>query len=981
MPARLPLIVMLLTCAAVSQGGRAASANRDVIPPIRLTPPVVAVEGLAAHQIVLDGEWLFLPQVPAGYRGNVGNAADWKRVTLPGYYALQGHGQSLTQPGQAIAYARQVDVPAEWSGRVVVLRFGSLDGLSRLWVNGIPVGSTDSAFMPVEFDVTDQLKPGGQNTIVVSLEWSLLTHWYEREMGGIGRSITLTALPQTNIARLHADSAVAGDGSTTVTAQVSIDHRTGRPAPLKLHLAVVDAAGRVVVAHTHDFVVADALTNLAIPIAVPGAEPWTHERPRLYTLRAELREEATPLMTAERRFGFRTIRIDGPTLTFNGHPLKLQGANYHLTYEGHGHFPPPELIRRDIERLRDMNLTILRSWPTPYADYLEHCDEIGMFTTVEVPMNLMIYAAGSRKDHGNDPSLETGVRQLAARMLEAYRSHPSILLWGVANECPYYPYFQRTAEWIRREDPARPVFFGSDNRIGIGIPGVQVNDDHYPRDGRTTWDNLGLIVGPGWEIPDDRPIIFSEWCHIHVNNQTELNFDWGIDDHWSYIAEAHRRWADATPQVLAGFIFKSAPYRGVGNTHPWRGLFEDDRRDNAYTWHTFKACAPIRVDRKSISIDRAASTISFRMRNALNFTDLSEVEFHWSRGQETGRVDVRGRPGETVDVRLPVAPTEGAPVTLRSISPRGFVLDEEVFEAPPADAPVPVIGEAIVRETPRHFVIEHGPTVWRLDRSTGQLSAESAQGKPLVTSGPHLVARPSQIQSWRVMNHDIANLARNWNATTVTRLDGHPAYFRAEGSYDAFGGAFDLRFEPDGLTVSYDFTRLQGDQPQDMFMVGVSLDVPSGFDTLDWQREALWSHYPPFHPGRARGVAPALGDGRWRTAAPPTQPAREHDRPWSQEIIGGVTRDFRSTRVHFRKAGLSDSEGARVGADSSGGQHFFACPRDPQDLSGGFTIHVLDHYNGGSELHLRKSLRLSPLELKAGDRVRGTARFLAVPGR
>jgi len=49
------------------------------------------------------------------------------------------------------------------------------------------------------------------------------------------------------------------------------------------------------------------------------------------------------------------------------------------------------------------------------------------------------------------------------------------------------------------------------------------------------------------------------------------------------------------------------------------------------------------------------------------------------------------------------------------------------------------------------------------------------------------------------------------------------------------------------------------------------------------------------------------------------------------------------------------------------------------DPAAGFMVHVLDHYNGGSELHLRKSLRLSPLETKAGDAVRGAAMFRVAP--
>jgi len=962
------VIRVLLLAAIVSM--QTAAAAGGPWPSVRLTPPVADVAGLTPHTINLDGEWLFLPETPVPYRGNVGDPANWKRVTLPGHYALQGYPERLKKAGESVAYGKLVDIPAKWRDHVIVLRFGSLDGLSRLWVNGVPVGSSDSAFMPVEFDITDQIRPGEKNGIAVTVEWSPLTHWFEREMGGIGRSITLMALPRTHISRLHVDSTWQPGGHGLAKALVTVDHRADVAQPFSLRLRVMDGnAAALVTEETRELMLAPGRNEHVIELPVMHALPWSHEKPALYILQVDLVRDRKSFMTAHRRFGFRSIEIDGPRLKFNGQTLKLQGANYHLTHQGYGHFPPKELIRRDIELMRDMNLTILRSWPTPYEDYLEACDELGMFTTVEVPMNLMIYAAGPRKDHGNDPSLEPGVALLAARMLEAFRSHPSVLLWGVANESPYYPYFQRAAEGIRESDASRPVFFGSDNRIGIGIPGVQVNDDHYPRDGRTSYADLGAIKGPGWEIPGDRPIIFSEWCHVNVNNTAELEFDAGIDDHWGYMAEAHRRWADATPQVLAGFIFKAAPFRGVGNTHPWRGLFEDDRRANAYTWHTFKSCSPLRLGPGSTSIDVQGGQTRFELESHLMFTSLEETSWIWSRGGETGTVNVSGLPGQRASVTIPVTPNTEAPLRVRAYSPRGFLLNTFEFKvASPRSDSLPFPAPE-VSETADSYQIKLGNVTFILDRKLGQISAQDESGVCLMEGGPFLVARPCQTQARKKLERGIANLAANWRPQSVDRLLNAPATFNIAGEYDGFSGQFGVRFDKHGVHIAYDFTATLGEESLDMFMTGIGFDLPSRLDMLKWERDALWTDYPDEHPGRPKGTASARGDRLRDYGNGTTQPAL----PWSQEIVRGATRDFCSTRMHFRRAGLFDDSEEGVEVVSSGKQHLFAFPRDPNELSAGFSLYVLDHYNGGSELHMRKSLRMDPLQIQSGSRLRGGA--------
>ncbi|MEZ6193878.1 MAG: glycoside hydrolase family 2 TIM barrel-domain containing protein, partial [Phycisphaerales bacterium] len=413
----------------------------------------------------------------------------------------------------------------------------------------------------------------------------------------------------------------------------------------------------------------------------------------------------------------------GKELRVNGRPIKLRAANYHVTYAGYGHHPPPHLVRRDIRLLVEANLNALRSWPTPPPAYTDACDELGMFTTIEAPINLMIYAPGPRKDHGDNPALAEPFLALVERMLETYRSHPSVLLWGLANESPYHDYFRQGALRIKQSDPSRPVFFGSDNRIGIGIPEMDVNDDHYPRDGHADINQPGVITGGHWdEFPQDRPIMFTEWCHIHVNNQTELELDPGIDEYWGYYAQTHNEFVFNTPGILGGYLFKAAPYRAIASRTPWRGFFDDDRRLNDLYWHVKKASSPIKLRLDEAVVNTSGNTLTIPIVNRHDFTDLSELSITWRQGGRSGRVSADAVPHDTTAVQVPLVPGSGEPVEIVFTHPRGIEVDRYVWRQDTAvepnaasAGPAPTLDEADGRIT-----VTAGGVHWRIDRATGR---------------------------------------------------------------------------------------------------------------------------------------------------------------------------------------------------------------------------------------------------------------------
>ena len=57
-------------------------------------------------------------------------------------------------------YEREVDVPAEWAGRRIVLQVGAAESVLLVHVDGRPVGISKDSHLAAEFDLTDVVRPG-----------------------------------------------------------------------------------------------------------------------------------------------------------------------------------------------------------------------------------------------------------------------------------------------------------------------------------------------------------------------------------------------------------------------------------------------------------------------------------------------------------------------------------------------------------------------------------------------------------------------------------------------------------------------------------------------------------------------------------------------------------------------------------------------------------------------------------------------------
>ena len=113
----------------------------------------------------LNGLWSF--NVVAKEATNVSEFPGQILVPFAIESALSGVHRPLL-PGEKLWYNRKFDVPADWNVEArIVLHFGAVDWETTVLVNGLEQGRHQGGYTPFSFDITDAVKRGEENELVV----------------------------------------------------------------------------------------------------------------------------------------------------------------------------------------------------------------------------------------------------------------------------------------------------------------------------------------------------------------------------------------------------------------------------------------------------------------------------------------------------------------------------------------------------------------------------------------------------------------------------------------------------------------------------------------------------------------------------------------------------------------------------------------------------------------------------------------------
>lgn len=478
----------------------------------------------ASNTIGLEGEWAFRLD-----RDDKGVQEQWwqkplaDRIRLPGALQAQGYGDDVTvdtkwtgqivdrswftapeyakyrQPGNikipfwlqpdkhyvgAAWYQRDMEVPAAWQGKRLVLTLERPHFESRVWLDGQALGSNNSLSTPHIYDLGTKVAPGKHrltirvdNRLVVDVginSHSVSDHT-QSNWNGIAGRLQLEATEAVSIVDLQVYPRVA---SRSVTVKGRILNGTGQPGKGKVVLAAllmkpdgsVRASGIQEAPARWDAKEGRFQTEISLG---QDAALWDEFQPSLYRLNATLDNGSTKSVT----FGLREIGTQGTQFVLNGRKIFIRGTLECCIFPRTG-YPPTDVAEWKriigVAKAHGLNNFRFHSWCPPEAAFVA-ADELGFYFQVECAS-----WANTSTELGKGLPIDKWLYEEADRILGAYGNHPSFVLMPYGNE-PAGDDKRYLGAWVehyKKKDSRRLYTSGS------GWPQIPENQFHVTPDPR-----------------------------------------------------------------------------------------------------------------------------------------------------------------------------------------------------------------------------------------------------------------------------------------------------------------------------------------------------------------------------------------------------------------------------------------------------------------------------------------------------------------
>lgn len=461
--------------------------------------------------------------------GNVGVHEHWHDAIRPDTAETRAPGfLQSARPfcSDPVWYYAEVEAPPMETGGNdrVLLRFESVDYWAEVWVNGVMV-RTHEGTLPFEADITDALRPEGQNLLAVRV----LCPVGDREID-TGRGVILRARELANRAKFLGGvagfvpnrliSGIIGSVECVAvsalrpidihaqadwkTGQVRVDFRlrnlNGQAGRFRCRVEVVKrGACEACVDYTDSLATPMKGDEASVAFQVPNHELWSLENPVFYDVGLRVHDDRGHESRATwTQFGFRDFRVKNGWFYLNGRRIFLKCAHTGPYYFG-GSFVPPDLesMTREMRNLKSAGFNAIRFLASvPTTEQIACCDEIGLMVYLESGVG-WFFAREVKWGAPEQvfPRMKTLIDQTLSETLRTFRNHPAFTLFGLLNETldgPVFEHMTGALPLIRKDMKDCVVVLNSgrtDARYEFGSfcnPGETVWSCQWGRDGRVT---------------------------------------------------------------------------------------------------------------------------------------------------------------------------------------------------------------------------------------------------------------------------------------------------------------------------------------------------------------------------------------------------------------------------------------------------------------------------------------------------------------
>ena len=303
-------------------------------------------------------------------------------------------------------YRRHLTIDETMASKRLFLQFDGAGHIATVYLNGQELTTHRCGYTAFRVEISNHIRLNEDNLIAVRLDTrenpeippfgfviDYLTY------GGLYREVWLDIREQEMVHDIFVTT------PDLHTAHVRID---------------ADSDCRVEILSEIGEVLAAKITTEVTEFTISDAHPWTPDSPTRYRCRVTNRNGGDSM---EVKFGFRTAEFKADGFYLNGEKTFLRGLNRHQCYPYIGYAATERLQREDARILKEeLGCNAVRTSHYPQSHhFIDECDRLGLLVFTEIP----------GWQHIGDEAWKKQACRNVREMVEQYRNHPSIILWGV----------------------------------------------------------------------------------------------------------------------------------------------------------------------------------------------------------------------------------------------------------------------------------------------------------------------------------------------------------------------------------------------------------------------------------------------------------------------------------------------------------------------------------------------------------------------
>ena len=427
-------------------------------------------------------------------------------------------------------YWKTFSIPMQSPELHVKLHFGATFYSSRVWLNGVELGTHDGGYTAYSFDITPELQANNLLAVEIDNRISATTipglaqrgdpqAWYDWwDYGGIVRDVWLTVSGLVEVDRQAIRSQMK-DGTAIVHDLVTLENHLSGKQRFWVSLTAFSPQGTEAIKTERSVVLERGTTPVELSAMIKNAELWGIDHPNIYRAIVQVRDEGRHLLDQHSdTFGVRTLEIRDRHLMLNGEHVRLTGVARHEDSVTEGLAETTGTMRYDYDDMKSLHVALTRPVHYPQNPFiLDYADRHGILLVPEIPVWQFSEA------QLQDPKVIALAKQQLREMIEESGNHPSIFAWSVCNESDTatpggIAYYRAMRDYIRQLDPGRFVTYADDK-----LPKLKRAEDSAAKDADFLMMNqyFGSWHGPESELSEsldrvgrmfsDKMVIISEF--------------------------------------------------------------------------------------------------------------------------------------------------------------------------------------------------------------------------------------------------------------------------------------------------------------------------------------------------------------------------------------------------------------------------------------------------------------------------------------